>query len=95
VVGRHVVEDRGHDRGRRRDRPRADDDDTPVIPGRRNREDVIRYDRLIYKPRQDIEPFFGRPKEDKRLSLRFEKHDAAFLGSIAPTAIKIAIRPHL
>jgi transposase len=94
VVGCHVVEDLGYDCDRHRDQLRANNN-TPVIPGRKNRKIAIDYDKTIYRLRRNIEIFFGKLKENKRLSLRFEKHDSAFLGFIALAAIKIAIRPHL
>ena len=33
---------------------------TPVIPGRKNRKIKIEYDKLIYKLRKRIEQFFGK-----------------------------------
>lgn len=33
---------------------------TPVIPGRKNRKIKIEYDKLIYKLRTRIEQFFGK-----------------------------------
>jgi transposase len=94
VVGCHVIEDMGYDCDRHRDQLRANNN-TPVIPGRKNRKVVINYDKTLYKLRRNIEIFFGKLKENKRLTLRFEKHDSAFLGFIALAAIKIWLRPHL
>lgn len=94
VIGCYVVEDMGYDSDAHRDRLRSNNN-VPVIPGRKNRKIKIDYDKTIYKLRRNIEIFFGKLKENKRLSMRFEKHDSAFLGFIALAAIKIWLRPHL
>jgi hypothetical protein len=59
-----------------------------VIPGRKNRIKTIFYDRDKFRLRSKIENFFGILKENKRLSMRFEKSDLCFLGFIALGAIK-------
>ncbi len=41
--------------------------------------------------RKNIEIFFGKLKENKKLALRYDKSDAAFLGFIAMGAIKIML----
>ena len=94
VVGCYVVEDMGYDSDPHRERLHGNNN-VPVIPGRKNRKIKIDYDKAVYKLRRNIEIFFGKLKENKRLSLRFEKHDSAFLGFIALAAIKIWLRPHL
>ena len=94
VVGCHVVADKGYDSDRYRDQLRSNNN-TPVIPGKRNRKNIIDYDKSVYKLRRNIELFFGKLKENKRLSLRFEKQDRTFLGFVALAAIKMAIRPYL
>lgn len=38
-----------------------------------------------------IEMFFGKIKENKRLSMRFEKLDETFLGFIALASLKIIL----
>jgi transposase len=63
----------------------------PVIPGRKNQKVEIKYDKELYKLRGSIERFFGKLKENKRLALRYDKSDSAFLGFIAMGAIKIII----
>jgi transposase len=94
VVGCYVVEDMGYDSDAHRDQLRGNNN-VPVIPGRKNRKVKIEYDKAIYRLRRNIEIFFGKLKENKRLSMRFEKLDATFLAFIALAAIKIWIRPHL
>ncbi len=61
---------------------------TPVIPGRKNRKIKIEYDKPIYKLRTRIEQFFGKIKENKRLGMRYEKSDVAFFAFIAAAIIK-------
>ncbi len=82
VVGCYVVEDRGYDCDRHR-RELAANNNIPVIPGRKNRKVVVLYDKTIYKLRKRIAMFFGRLKENRRLTVRYEKMDATFLGFIA------------
>ena len=91
VVGFYVVEDMGYDSDAHRERLRGNNN-VPVIPGRKNRKILILYDKTIYKLRQKIERFFGSLKENKRLTMRFEKHDSAFLGFIALAIIKKNLR---
>lgn len=90
VFGCYVVEDRGYDSDTHRDFLRSQNN-VPVIPGRKNRKKKIIYDKAIYRFRRRIEQFFGKLKENKRLGMRYEKSDAAFLAFIALAAIKILI----
>lgn len=88
VFGCHVVEDMGYDSDAHRNELRANHN-VPVIPGRKNRKAEIVYDKAIYKWRRRIEMFFGKIKENRRLAVRYEKTDIAFLGFIALAALKI------
>lgn len=47
------------------------------------------YDVKLYKKRNIIERFFGRLKENKRIAMRFDKMDHAFLSFIALAIIKL------
>lgn len=60
----------------------------PVIPGRKNRTTAIVYDKKIYSLRRRIEQMFGVIKENRRLTVRYEKSDIAFLAFIALAIIK-------
>ena len=51
----------------------------------------IEYDKEKFKLRRRIENFFAMLKENRRLALRFEKYDIAFLSFIALAAIKYNI----
>ena len=88
VVGCYVVEDMGYDSDAHRDFLRSQNN-VPVIPGRKNRKVTIIYDKTIYRLRSGIERYFGKLKENKRICLRFDKEDRAFLSFIALAAIKI------
>jgi transposase len=88
VFGCHIVEDMGYDSDAHRLELEANNN-IPVIPGRKNRKKLIIYDKIIYKLRSRIEMFFGRIKENRRLTVRYEKTDAAFLAFIALAIIKI------
>jgi transposase len=88
IVGCYVVEDMGYDSDDHR-RELGANNNVPVIPGRKNRKVAIVYDKTIYRWRRRIEMFFGKLKENRRLAVRYEKTDLAFLGFIALAAIKI------
>ncbi|MDR0475125.1 MAG: transposase [Treponema sp.] len=47
------------------------------------------YDRQLYKKRGLIERIFGKVKENRRLTVRFEKSDVNFMGFIIFAFIKI------
>lgn len=94
VYGCHVLEDKGYDSDAHRMFLRSQNN-IPVIPGRKNRKVKIEYDKQLYKLRSNIEIFFGKMKENKRLALRYDKSDAAFLGFIALAAIKIFLKLNL
>jgi transposase len=79
VFGCHVVLDMGYDSDPFRDVLRSQNN-TPVIPGRKNRKIKIEYGKLIYKLRTRIKQFFGKIKENKRLAMRYEKSDTVFLA---------------
>jgi transposase len=86
----HVVLDMGYDCDPFRDVLRSQNN-TPVIPGRKNRKIKIEYDKLIYKLRTRIEQLFGKLKDNRRLAMRYEKSDAVFLAFIAAAIIKTII----
>jgi len=88
VVSCYVVEDMGYDSDAHRAALRANNN-VPVIPGRKNRKLPVSYDKTLYKLRKNIEIFFGRIKENKRMAMRFDKHDETFLSFIALAALKI------
>lgn len=90
IYGCYVIEDKGYDSDRHRINLRSSNN-IPVIPGRKNRKQPILYDKILYKVRRNIEMLFGKIKENRRLAMRFDKADSAFLGFIALALIKILI----
>ena len=90
ISGCYVIEDKGYDS----DKHRANlvsNNNIPVIPGRKSRIEPIIYDKSMYKIRRHIEILFGKIKENRRLAIRFDKADAAFLAFVALALIKIII----
>ena len=55
----------------------------PVIPGRRNRKRIIRYDKQRYAGRHLIENAFSRLKKFRRVATRYNKRPANFLSGVA------------
>jgi putative transposase len=91
VVGCSVLEDMGYDSDEHRQYLRSNNN-TPVIPGRKNRKIPVIYDKALYKLRRKIEIFFGKLKENKRLAMRYDKSDQSFLSFIALASIKILLK---
>ena len=60
---------------------------TPVIPGRRNRKQPIRYDGDRYKDRWRIEAAFCRLKDFRRIATRYDKLAANFASAVALATI--------
>ena len=87
VSGCYIIEDKGYDSNSHRAYLTANAN-IPVIPGRKNRIEIIEYDKDKFKLRRKIENFFAMLKENRRLALRFEKSDLAFLAFIAFAVIK-------
>lgn len=91
VYGCYVVEDKGYDSDEHRENL-ISRHNIPVIPGRKNRKVKIIYDKKIYQIRRNIEIFFGKIKENKRVAMRFDKSDESFLGFLAMASIKILLK---
>ena len=64
----------------------------PVVPPKSNRIDPWRYDRTLYKKRNEIERLFRRMKGYRRIFSRFEKLDVVFLGFLCFAFIVEALR---
>ena len=91
VIGCSVLEDMGYDSDEHREYLRSNNN-TPVIPGRKNRKIPITYDKLLYKLRRRIEIFFKKLKENKRLAMRYDKSNQSFLSFIALASVKILLK---
>jgi transposase len=82
--------DRGYDSGGFR-RILKGNNNEPVVPGRKNRKEEIGYDKEKHRKRSFIERIFGKIKENRRLTVRYEKSDINFLGFILAAFLKILL----
>ena len=67
-------------------------DMVPVVPPKSNRIDPWRYDKALYKKRNQIERLFRRLKGYRRIFSRFEKLDRLFLAFLCFALIVEALR---
>ena len=88
VAGCYILGDRGYDSDGFR-RELESNNNIPVIPGRKNRKKPVNYDEKVYKKRGLIERVFGKLKENRRLTVRYEKSDINFLGFVLIGFLKI------
>lgn len=61
----------------------------PCSPGRKSRKKAIRYDKRRYRRRNRIERMFGRLKDWRRVSTRYDRCPKVFLSAIALAATVI------
>ena len=64
----------------------------PVVPPLRTRTAPWKYDRQLYKRRNEVERLFRRLKGFRRIFTRYDKLDAIFLGFITFALIVEALR---
>jgi transposase len=64
----------------------------PVVPPKSNRVDPWRYDRALYRKRNEIERLFRRLKGYRRIFSRYEELDCLFLGFLCFAFIVEALR---
>ena len=78
---RYLLADKGYDSDglRKHLRQRAI---VPFIPGRSNRNSIIRYDKRRYKERHLIENAFCRLKDFRRVATRYDKLARNFLSAV-------------
>lgn len=79
---RYLLGDKGYDANQLR-RSLREAGAVPVIPGRRNRKRVIRYDKDRYRDRHLIENAFCRLKDFRRIATRYDKLVANFFSAVA------------
>ena len=65
---------------------------TPVVPPPQNRVSPWKYDREVYKRRNEVERLFRRLKGYRRVFTRYDKLDALYRGFILFTIICEALR---
>jgi transposase len=90
ITGRAAMAGRGYDSDGFR-RELEGNDNTAVTPGRRSRRKEIAYDRERYKKRGLMERIFGKLKENRRLTVRYEKSDTNFPGFILIAFLKLLL----
>ncbi|MEM9429238.1 MAG: IS5 family transposase [Pseudomonadota bacterium] len=83
-----LIADRGYDADWLRD-ALDERDITPCIPPRKNRVEPIPYDANLYKRRNLVERLFGRLKDWRRISMRYDRCANTFMSAtcIAATVI--------
>lgn len=54
----------------------------PVVPPNSRRKNPWKYDRVLYRRRNEVERLFGRLKRFRRIFTRYDKLDSVYLGFI-------------
>jgi putative transposase len=85
-----VLADKGYDADTNRAAIRAAGAE-PCIPPRRNRTELIEYDRHLYRERNGVERFFARIKQYRRVATRYDKKAQNFLGFVWLASIAIML----
>lgn len=85
---RYIVADKGYDCGKVRNQI-SGAGKIAVIPRKKGAICPGVRDKERYKTRSAIERFFGKIKENKRLTLRFDKLDATFFSFFALACLKV------
>ena len=83
-----LLADRGHDADWFRE-TLVEKGTKPCIPGRKSRKKTVKYDKRRYKLRNRIERMFGRLKDWRRVSTRYDRCLKVFLSAIALAATVI------
>ena len=83
-----LLADRGYDADWFRE-ALSDRGTRPCIPGRKSRNKVVSYDKRRYRRRNRIERMFGRLKDWRRVSTRYDQRPKVFLSAIALAAAVI------
>lgn len=58
-----------------------------VIPGKKNRRVIPKYDRDVYKERHLVECFFNKVKNYRRLAIRYDKLACTFKSFLTLASI--------
>jgi len=61
----------------------------PCIPGKRSRKEPVLYDKELYKQRHKIEIMFGRLKDWRRITTRYDRCAHTFLSAIQIATVVI------
>ena len=57
-------------------------DFVPCIPGQKNRQQDVDYDKTLHKQRPKIENMFATPKDWRRIATRYDRYANTFLAAI-------------
>jgi transposase len=82
---RELIADRGYDSARFR-AALQNRGITPCIPSTRSRKRPIPHDPALYRQRHRIEIMFGRPKDWRRIAMRYDRCAHTFFAAITPAA---------
>ena len=85
---RYMLADRGYDADWFRQALR-DKGIAPCIPPKKNRKHQILFDKTLYKQRHKIEIMFGRLKDWRRISMRYDRCAHTFFSAICIAAIVV------
>jgi transposase len=86
-----AVMDKGYDSNHIRD-TLQDHDIRPVIPPKSNRKEAITYDKDTYRLREQVERFFNRLKQFRRIATRYDKLGYVFLAFIHMVAACLIVK---
>jgi transposase len=86
-----VIADKGYDADRVRAHIRAQGA-IPNIANRANRKKKFRWKKTIYRKRNQVERFFNKLKQFRRIATRYDKLGAAFFAFVQLAAVRIWLR---
>ncbi len=84
----HLLADKGYDANWFR-KALLDKGIEPCIPSKKNRKQQIPHDKTLYKQRHKVENMFGRLKDWRRISTRYDRCSHTFFSAIYIAAIVI------
>ena len=87
----HVIADKGYD-GENAIQAVRQSGAVPVIPRRKTTAQWRPFDPVLYKERNLIERLFGKLKQFRRVTTRYDKHIQNYLGFVKIAAIALWIR---
>jgi len=87
-AAKHLLADRGYDADWFRD-GLLEKGITPCIPPKKNRKRQIDYDKTLYKQRHKVENMFGKLKDWRRISTRYDRCAHTFFSAICIAAFVI------
>lgn len=86
-----VIADKGYDADRIRALIRAQGA-IPNIPNTSNRKKRFRWSKALYRHRNQVERFFNKLKQFRRIATRYDKLGAAFFAFVQLAAVRISLR---